>query len=511
MVEAVPALEAVSVSKSYGATVALQDVSITILPGEVHALLGENGAGKSTLVKLLSGVVRPNAGRMTIHGVAYQPDGIVDARRQGIATAFQELSLVPNLTVAQNLALPRQERGALGLVSSARTEAKASETLDAFGLALDPAQLVSDLTLAEKQRLEIVRAMSCNPKVLILDEPTAALAEVDWLFGLLRDIARRGTSILYISHRLAEVRMLCQRATVLRNGSSIGTVSLKEATDDDIFAMMVGHSRESGASATREAVDLASPMVLKLDRMVAGGIRDVSLELRKGEILGIAGLEGQGQRDLFRAVVGLQKITSGQINVDGAPRTITSPHRALKTGSGIAFVPEERKTEGIFTSLSTAANIALPMLSRISVLGGIWDALERRAAAANADFVDLNPRYLGFRIGELSGGNQQKALLLRAIDSGARTLLLYDPTRGVDVGTKEAIYGAIRDFAARGGAVLFYSSELPEITHLASRCLVLYGGRVQAEFSGENLVERKIVAAMTGYGSGNAEYKSKVA
>lgn len=505
------ALEAVSVSKSYGATVALQDVSINILPGEVHALLGENGAGKSTLVKLLSGVVRPNNGRMEIHGATYQPDGIVDARRLGVATAFQELSLVPNLTVAQNLALPRQERGAFGLVSSARTEARAAETLERLGLVLDPAALVSDLTLAEKQRLEIVRAMSCNPKVLILDEPTAALAEVEWLFGLLRDFARQGTSILYISHRLAEVRMLCERATVLRNGSSIGTVSLREATDDDIFAMMVGHSRESSRSGQCDAVDLGSPVVLQLDRLVAGGVKDVSLELRKGEILGIAGLEGQGQRDLFRAVVGLQKASSGQISVDGLPCNISSPHRALRTGSGIAFVPEERKTEGIFTSLSTAANIALPMLGRISVLGGVWDALERRAAAANADFVDLNPRYLGFRIGELSGGNQQKALLLRAIESGARTLLLYDPTRGVDVGTKEAIYGAIRDFASKGGSVLFYSSELPEITHMASRCLVLYGGRVQAEFSGENLIERKLVAAMTGHGSGNPESKSKVA
>lgn len=511
MSHAVPALQAVSVSKSYGATVALQDVSITILPGEVHALLGENGAGKSTLVKLLSGVVRPNGGHMAIHGATYQPDGIVDARRRGVATAFQELSLVANLTVAQNLSLPRQKRGPLGLVSNARTEAKASDTLGTFGLALDPARLVSSLTLAEKQRLEIVRAMSCNPKVLILDEPTAALAEVDWLFGLLREFAQRGTSILYISHRLAEVRMLCQRATVLRNGSSTGTVSLNEATDDDIFAMMVGHSREGGAAARREAVALSNPPVLKLDRLEAGGVKDVSLALRKGEILGVAGLEGQGQRDLFRAIVGLQKVSTGQISVDGTPRSISSPHRALNTGSGIAFVPEERKTEGIFTSLSTAANIALPMLGRISVLGGVWDALERRAAGANAAFVDLNPRYLGFRIEELSGGNQQKALLLRAIDSGARTLLLYDPTRGVDVGTKEAIYRAIRDFAVRGGSVLFYSSELPEITNLADRCVVLYAGRVQAEFTGENLVERRLVAAMTGHEAKTAEHRSRVA
>lgn len=493
------ALEALSVSKSYGATVALEDVSITLEAGEVHALLGENGAGKSTLVKMLSGVVRQNAGEMKIFGSDFRPGNIAEARHAGVATAFQELSLVPNLSVAQNLALPRQVRGAFGLNSKFNTEAKAMETLKKFQLSLDPRQLISNLTLAEKQRLEIVRAMSCDPKVLILDEPTAALAEVDWLFGLVREFAARGTSILYISHRLPEVRALCQRATVLRNGRSIGTVPLSEASNDDIFTMMVGHGRQSDSARRRHQADSAKPVALKLENLVAGATRGVSLELRQGEILGVAGLEGQGQRDLFRAIVGLQRVTSGTISVDGKACHIANPARALKTASGIAFVPEERKTEGIFTSLTTAANIVLPTLGKVSKFGAIWDALERKAANANAKTIELNERYLGFRIGELSGGNQQKALLLRAMSSGARILLLYDPTRGVDVGTKEVIYSAIQNFAREGGSVIFYSSELPEITLLATRCLVLYAGQVQAELSGNDVEERKLVAAMTGH------------
>ena len=240
---AVCALDVRSVSKSYGATVALQDVSIELRAGEVHALLGENGAGKSTLVKILSGVVKPNVGTMRIDGEPYEPRSIVDARRRGVATAFQELSLVPNLTVAQNLSLPRQAKGRLGLVSGAATQKQGAAILKRFGLRLSPSAIVAGLTLAERQRLEITRAFACNPKVLILDEPTAALAETDWLFGLVRQATAAGAAVLYISHRLAEVRELCQRATVLRNGRSIGTVGLEDATDHNIFEMMVGRGQ----------------------------------------------------------------------------------------------------------------------------------------------------------------------------------------------------------------------------------------------------------------------------
>jgi ribose transport system ATP-binding protein len=496
---AVSALDVRSVSKSYGATAALQDVSIELRAGEVHALLGENGAGKSTLVKILSGVVKPNVGTMQIGGEPYEPRAIVDARRRGVATAFQELSLVPNLTVAQNLALPRQAKGRSGLVSSAATQKQGAAILSRFGLRLSPGAIVANLTLAERQRLEITRALACNPKVLILDEPTAALAETDWLFGLVRQATATGAAVLYISHRLAEVRELCQRATVLRNGRSIGTVGLEDATDHAIFEMMVGrgqaeemHRRPASGQSTR-------PPVLEAEGSAGGSLKNVSLTLREGEILGVAGLEGQGQRALFRALVGLAPLSSGSVKVDGAAVRLSGPDVALKTGRGIAFVPEERKTEGIFPALATATNIVLPIVGRIGRAGLISERLEREAAAGSSSEVDLSPRYLDFRIGDLSGGNQQKAMLARAMQTGAKILLLYDPTRGVDVGTKQSIYAAIRRFAESGGAVLLYSSELPELVHLADRCLVVYGGRIFAQLSGPDINERTLVAALTGH------------
>jgi ribose transport system ATP-binding protein len=461
---AVCALDVRSVSKSYGATVALQDVSIELQAGEVHALLGENGAGKSTLVKILSGVVKPNVGTMRMGGEPYEPHSIVDARRRGAAT---------------------QKQGAA--------------ILSRFGLRLSPNAMVASLTLAERQRLEITRAFACNPKVLVLDEPTAALAETDWLFGLVRQATAAGASVLYISHRLAEVRELCQRATVLRNGRSIGTVGLEDATDHNIFEMMVGRGQAEEMQRRAALGASTRPAVLEAGGLAGGSLKDISLTLREGEILGVAGLEGQGQRALFRALVGLAPLASGSVKVDGASVRLSGPDVALKTGRGIAFVPEERKTEGIFPALGTATNIVLPVVGRIGRAGLVSERLEREAAAESSSEVDLSPRYLDFRVGDLSGGNQQKAMLARAMQTGAKILLLYDPTRGVDVGTKQSIYAAIRRFAESGGAVLLYSSELPELVHLADRCLVVYGGRIFAQLTGADINERTMVAALTGH------------
>jgi ribose transport system ATP-binding protein len=487
-----------AVAKAYGATVALDGVTMRLAAGEVHALLGENGAGKSTLVKILSGVVRPDRGTMALFGAPYAPADILAARAAGVATAFQELSLLPNLTVAENLALPRLPKAGGGIISRRATEAAAARVLADYRLeGISPRANVGSLSLAERQRLEIVRAMRNGSRVLILDEPTAALAEVKWLFDLVRAATAKGTAVLYISHRLAEVRSLCARATVLRNGCSIATVELAGASDGDIFEMMVGRSvkaatragpRRAGAPVVLAARDLSGP---RLER--------VSFDLREGEVLGVAALEGQGQRELFRCLAGLTRPTGGRIAVDGRDVSIAGPRAALRAGRGIAFLPEERKTEGILTSLTAAGNIALPVIGRISRGGLVWKGLERASAAATAAAVDMSPRYLDFRIGDLSGGNQQKALIARALATGAGVLLLYDPTRGVDVGTKQAIYAAIRRFADDGGAVLFYSSELPEIVHLADRCLVLYGSRVFAELAGEEIEEQRLVSALTGH------------
>jgi ribose transport system ATP-binding protein len=500
-----PRLQAAAVTKSYGATTALEEVSLDLAPGEVHALLGENGAGKSTLVKILSGVVRPNSGQMHLDGVAYSPGSILAARQAGVATAFQELSLAPNLTVAQALLLPAMKRNALGLISPRRTAEAAAQILARYRLTdVSPIADIASLSLAQRQRIEIARAMHHASKLLVLDEPTAALTNVEWLFKLVHEITAAGTAVLYISHRLAEVRSLCRRATVLRNGRSVASVGLSDASDADIFELMVGRTEMAGGRR-KNAPGSAARAVLELKEVAGPKLRGVTLELKEGEILGIAALEGQGQRELFRTIVGMEKMTAGQIVVEGRPVQPKGPRHAM--AAGLSFLPEERKVEGIFPTLSAAGNIVLPVVQRVSRAGFVWPALERGGAAEASSAVELSPRYLDFRIGELSGGNQQKALLARSMLTGARTLLLYDPTRGVDVGTKQAIYAAIQAFAAKGGSVLLYSSELTELTRLADRCLVLYGARVFADFEGTAIEERALVAALTGHAVGGQKVR----
>ncbi|MCR8935275.1 sugar ABC transporter ATP-binding protein [Pseudomonas sp. S11A4] len=497
-----PILQVDGLRKSYGPTNALGGVSFDIQPGEVHALLGENGAGKSTLVKILTGVVFPNEGSMLFAGQNYSPRTILQARSVGVTTAFQELSLLSNLTVAENLSLPTLTKGWSGLNSRAENCAAAVVTLLKFGLSeLDPMTLVSDLSLADRQRLEIVRALSHSPSLLILDEPTAVLPSTDWLFDLIRKETVKGTAVLYISHRLNEIRQLCGRATVLRSGCSIGTTDLGNTDDSQIFEMMVGQrmalapkrsslSKQNNASPTPR---------FRVDGLNAGIVKDLSLSLHPGQIVGLAGLDGQGQCDLFHALYGLIPKRTGNIEVEGKKVTINSPSAALAAGIQVALLPEERKTQGIFGDLAVRSNMAISALNQIGLFGLTNRKNERKLAKEVAGQVDLQDRYLDFQIKDLSGGNQQKALLGRVLLTGANTLLLFDPTRGVDVGTKQALYLAIEDFARKGGSVLLYSSELAELVRLSDRCLVIYEGRIAAEFEDQSIEERNLVAAATGH------------
>ena len=342
-----------------------------------------------------------------------------------------------------------------------------------------------------------MRAISRRPKFLVLDEPTAALADPGWLFDILEQMIGDGLGVLYISHRLSEVRRLCRRGTVLRNGQSIGTVPLDDVNDRDIFEMMVGKAHAGSTACARRRAEVG-PDALTVANLAGGTVHDISVTVRKSEIVGVAGLEGQGQRDLFRMLAGLTPIRSGEIRVDGRPVRIAAPADADK--AGIGFLPEERKTEGIFLGLRTDRNMTLSILNRLSRLGVIERRRERVAVGQEAKRVDLAERYLHLKIGALSGGNQQKALLGRVLVSGARSLALFDPTRGVDVGTKAVIYGVIRDFVREGGAVLVYSTELSELVQLVDRCIVVYGGRIAGELAGENLSEARLVALAAGQG-----------
>ncbi|WP_200371946.1 sugar ABC transporter ATP-binding protein [Rhodovibrio salinarum] len=493
------ALAVRNVTKSYGATVALAGMSLDLRAGEIHAILGENGAGKSTLVKILSGVVAPDHGEIRLNGERFAPASILGARSRGISTGFQEISLVPNLSVAENLLLPRLGKGSAGLNSRRRTWDAAGELLARFDVTdIDLSRPVRTLSLAEKQRIEIVRALSHARNVLVLDEPSASLADTRWLFEQVRKQARAGVGVLYISHRLSEVRSLCSRGTVLRNGRSIDTVDLGGVSDDEIFQMMVGRSPDTAFPERHPSSISAQPLV-DLRGVDAGQIQDASLKIHSGEILGVAALEGQGQRDLFHAIAGLTPVERGEIRIVGEPAHLTSRRAAMKTGPGIAFVPEERKVEGIFSGLRTAGNIAISTMAGCSRFGFVNHAIEQASVAKSAEQVELQPRYLGFRISELSGGNQQKAVIARALQSQARILVLFDPTRGVDVGTKQAVYKVVREFADHGGAVLIYSSELPELVHLCDRCSVVYGGQITEEFTGAEITEQALIAGVVGH------------
>lgn len=492
-------LNTASLSKRYGATVALSDVSLTIRAGEVHAILGENGAGKSTLVKCLSGVVAPNAGNMILAGEPYTPKSIVSARQSGVSTAFQELSLLPNLTVGENLLLPRASQNRFWPEAKSRLLKRAENVLSAWNVNdISPAVKVEDLSLAERQRIEITRALSHASTLLILDEPTAALPDPSWLFEQIRQLVKTGVSVMYISHRLGEVREICQTATVLRNGASINSVALEGVDDDAIFSMMVGRKPER-VVAKSQLKDDKKIVALEARELSIGKVKSVNFILSRGELLGLAALEGQGQQDFMSVLGGISKPTTGSIYLDGKPITLKSPRHALSEGSGIAFVPEERKTEGIFPELTAASNIALVNLKNTARGGLLHSGMEHKVALGMAQQVSLAERYLSFSVQSLSGGNQQKVLLARALMTRAKTLVLFDPARGVDVGTKQAIYQMMQDFTSQGGAILFYSSELSELVNLSSRCLVMYDGRIVANLSQAELSEESLIAAAHGH------------
>jgi ribose transport system ATP-binding protein len=493
-----PVLKLAGIGKRYGATVALQDVSFSLQPGDVCGLLGENGAGKSTLVKILSGVVAAGSGEMTLAGKTYRPHTIVEARQHGVSTAFQELSLVPTLSVATNLFLPAPEKNAVGLVSHRRLEDAAARILEDHDASeISPSIPVADLSLGMRQRVEIIRALRQRPRVLLLDEPTAALSDREWLFRLIDRVVAQGAAILYVSHKLDEIRRLCRRCVILRNGRKVSDAHVAEMSDGEIFSSMAGRSVVETFAAAPSAARRDQPSALKASHLRGDGIDDISFSLAPGEILGVAGLEGQGQSALFKALVGLNRVRGGAIEIAGSPRKVRSPRAARHVG--MVLVPEERKTEGIFPDLRTMANISLPVINRISAFNLLNSGRERRVVEPVTPAVDLPVRFLSRSIAALSGGNQQKAVLARALVAGARCLLLFDPTRGVDVGAKQSIYRMMRQFVQDGGAILFYSTELDELVHLCDRCLVLYRQRIAAEIDAKDFSQEYILSVASGH------------
>jgi ribose transport system ATP-binding protein len=361
---------------------------------------------------------------------------------------------------------------------------------------IPPSALIADLPLGMRQRVEIVRALRRQPSVLLLDEPTAALSDREWLFQLVERVQQSGGSVLYISHKLDEIRRLCRRCVILRNGRKVLDSQVSTMSDEAIFSSMAGRSVVEMFTAAPSAVREGETSALEVKHLAGQGIADISFALAPGEILGVAGLEGHGQSSLFKALVGLEHLQKGTISVNGVEASIRSPRTAQ--GLGLVLVPEERKSEGVFFDLSTMANISLPVIDAASRLGFVHADAERRLVEAIIPSVNLAERYLPLSISALSGGNQQKAILARALISGAKCLLLFDPTRGVDVGAKQNIYSMMREFVRNGGAILFYSTELDELVHLCDRCIVLYRNAIAGEFSRNELSQDKLLAVASG-------------
>lgn len=500
-------LMAEGVEKSYGATRALQPTDFTLYRGQVCGLLGENGAGKSTLIKLLSGVVNLDNGRFTLDGQDYRPEDVIDARNHGVATAFQELSLSTGLNVAANLALPDLPTKWLGMVDRRKINERARQILKKYKVDdISPTDAVESLQLGQRQRLEILRAVTQKPKLLLLDEPTAALADREWLFDIVRQITAEGTSVLYISHKLDEIRTLCERCIVLCGGVKVLEAPMSEVTDDQLFALMAGTAdSEQKDRYVRHFVDDENrESLFELDNVSDpfGGIRNASLNIKKGEIVGLAALEGQGQDALFEVMYGTAKAKEGRITLDGQDISGTTPYQRNK--AGLAIIPQERKSEAIFEHLPSFWNFSYPVLGQFKKIGLISERQELNWSRELAKKIDIRPEYLSRRVKDLSGGNQQKVVLARALAASPKFMLLFDPSRGVDVGTKETIYEVLDNFVSQGGAVLLYSTELEELIGLCDRCYVLYDKTITHELQRSEMTTERLLALASGYETANA-------
>ncbi len=499
---ATSAVSVKGVRKAFGPTVAVNDVSFDIKAGSVHALLGENGAGKSTLVKLMSGLLQPDTGSISIHGKPVSLTSPRASHAQGIQTAFQEMTLVRDLSVLDNMMLPYAPQGLTGMIRRSHARAAIEKHLGKLGFAVDLDAEVGRLDLALQQKIEIARAIYRNPQILLLDEPTSTLSggDVDWLGRLIASLKAEGKTIVFISHRMREVRAFCDSLTILRNGQHIMTGSVSEISDGDVIEKIVGRSiaqtfppRPSDPSAFGE------PVLSVRDLKAGNKLESANFDLRKGEILGIAGLQGMGQLDLFLACFGMSEIKSGHLLVDGQRASITSPVDAMRPNISIGLVPEDRKTEGLFLKLNGKTNASIPVIERFAPHGMIRSDLEVAAVRQAFETVEVNERALWTRAGSFSGGNQQKISISKWLVAQSRILLLFDPTRGIDVGTKHELYVMMRDFTNAGGSILFHSTEVPELVHLCDRVLVLYAGRMVAEIAGNKLSEGAIMRPALGH------------
>lgn len=490
-----PVLEMRGISKSFPGIRALSDVDLAVNAGEVHAIVGENGAGKSTLMKILAGLYQPDSGDIVLNGEVVRIGGQLDARRRGIGMVYQELNLVPDLSVAENIALGAMP-SRFGLVRRGALLKSATAVLTALGARIDPHTPVEALSVSQQQLVEIAKAYAARPRIIVLDEPTSSLSEheAQALFRVVRAMRADGIAIIYISHRLREVLDLADQVTVLRDGRQIETRTAEGLTAAEMITLMVG--RDLTDVFPKREVPVGD-VVLDVDGLGRdNSFEDVSLTVRAGEIVGLAGLVGAGRTEVARAIFGLDRADRGSVRVRGIEVHARTPRQGVR--AGIAYVPEDRKRDGIVPAASIRDNIALPVLGTMSTAGWISRARERDVVSAKVEELGVTPPVIDRRVDTLSGGNQQKVVIAKWLAAKPDVLLLDEPTRGVDVGAKADIHAIIGELAAAGVAILLISSELPEVLAVSDRVYVLHEGRISGEFDRQSADERSIMHAATG-------------
>ncbi|MFC7399062.1 sugar ABC transporter ATP-binding protein [Chelatococcus sp. GCM10030263] len=490
-----PFLELKRISKRYGGVAALNEVDLAIYPGEIHAILGENGAGKSTLIKVASGVTDPSEGEVLVEGKGVRFGSPTAAMQAGIVCVFQELSLLPDMTVADNLCLVDPPKRA-GLIDGRAQRERAVKLLERVGCGdVHPMTLVRDLPLSRRQMVEIAKALGKDPKILILDEATSALTaeDVERIYRIIRDLKAAGVGILYVSHRMREIEALADVATVFRNGRKIETFTKGERSVNAIIGMMIGRDITHQYPEKPQRSAPLSPALTVANLSWGRELADISFTVGKGEIVGLGGLDGQGQRELLLALFGVLKGVSGRVTVGGQAVPLSGPRRAMAAPLPMALIPEDRKTEGLMLPMSVRDNVTLAALPRMQGLFGIDAEKEEKAVAQAVERLSIKLPHLTAPVSTLSGGNQQKVVLAKWLMTDPGIILLNDPTRGIDVGTKEEIYRLMRRLADEGAAILFYSTDYAELIGCCDRVLVVYGGRITRELAGDDLNERALL------------------
>jgi ribose transport system ATP-binding protein len=498
-----PLLRMTGITKHYGGVRALEDVSFECHAGRIHAVLGENGAGKSTLIKIMSGVVQPDRGVIEFDGKPVSFATPADANRSGIACIFQELSLLPDLTVADNISITDPpKRG--GLIDAGAQRRIAEELLSQVGAdGIHPQSPVADLPLSRRQLVEIAKALARKPKVLILDEATSALtaADVTKVFAMLKRLRSEGLAIVYISHRMHEIAELADDCTVYRNGRYVATFKAGTKNDDAIVEMMIGREYKNVFPPLSGKKFEGQPALSVHNLSWGGELSDISLDIRPGEVVGLGGLDGQGQRQLLLALFGTLIGATGTVEIGGKPVKIANPRRAKAPDTGMALIPEDRKNEGLMLPMSVRDNLSFAAIESFSKFGIVDRKKEEEAIDGMIKLLQIRSDGIDGPVAALSGGNQQKVVIAKWLMTRPRIILLNDPTRGIDVGTKQELYQLLRRLAEGGAAILFYSTDYDELIGCCDRVLVLYDGRIARSLEGAELNERNLISSALNLGA----------